>query len=296
MKFQSFITDSKQSTLTASGKLPAIAFWLFIFIIQISAQRIAIITPNEKSQSLAAKEKLSASLSKKHKIINGDLAKSVFQSTAFENPFNLSTEEAQNFGSAVGCDYFLLLKAENLRRTSFEKAEYYESYLASFLVSARTGRLVFWKLKNAEDDKEASADKKLYDSIDDLSNEISTNIVLAAKNEIIEVLPSVAELPDENSPEAKNFRSPLPYRRMRPVYTAAASAYGVKATVDASVDLDENGGVTRVIITRWAGYGLDESVIKTINEMQWRAASRDGKALPIRVLLRYNFKKIEKED
>lgn len=282
--------------LTASGKLPAIAFWLFVFIIQISAQRIAIITPNETSQSLAAKEKLSASLSKKHKIINGDLTKSVFQSTAFENPFNLSTEEAQNFGSAVGCDYFLLLKAENLRRTSFEKAEYYESYLASFLVSSRTGRLVFWKLKNVEDDKETSADQKLYDLIDDLSNEISTNILLAAKNEIIEVLPTVAELPDENSPEAKTFRSPLPYRRMRPVYTAAASAYGVKATVDASVDLDENGGVTRVIITRWAGYGLDESVIKTINEMQWRAASRDGKALPIRVLLRYNFKKIEKED
>jgi hypothetical protein len=52
----------------------------------------------------------------------------------------------------------------------------------------------------------------------------------------------------------------------------------------------------RIGITRWAGYGLDESVIKTINEMQWRAASREGKALPIRVLLRYNFKKIEKED
>jgi hypothetical protein len=27
--------------------------------------------------------------------------------------------------------------------------------------------------------------------------------------------------------------------------------------------------------------------------MQWRPASRDGKALPLRVLLRYNFKKIE---
>ena len=269
---------------------------LFITFSEVHAQRIAIITPDENTQSLAVKDKLANSLSKNHKIINGDLAKSVFQSTAFENPFNLTTEESQNFGNAAGCDYFLLLKAENLRRTSFEKAEYYESYLTLYLVSSRTGRLIFWKLKNAEDGNPTSADQKLFALINDLSTEISTNISLAAKNEIIEVLPNVAELPDENSPESKNFRSPLPYRRIRPNYTATASTYGVKATVDALVDLDENGNVMRIGIMRWAGYGLDESVIKTINEMQWRAASRDGKALPIRVLLRYNFKKVEKED
>lgn len=273
-------------------------FICFVFTIfsEVSAQRIALITPDENTQSLTVKDKLVNSLSKNHKIINSDLAKSVFQSTAFENPFNLTTEESQNFGNAVGCDYFLLLKAENLRRTSFEKAEYYESYLALYLVSSRTGRLIFWKLKNAEGGNSASADQKLFALIDDLSNEISTNISLAAKNEIIEILPDVAELPDENSPEAKNFRSPLPYRRIRPIYTSTANTYGVKATVEALVDLDENGKITRIEITRWAGYDLDESVIKTINEMQWRAASRDAKTLPIRVLLRYNFKKVEKED
>lgn len=269
---------------------------LFFAASETFAQRIALIIPNETAQSSIIEEKLGGSLSKNHKIINGDLAKSVFQSSSFENPFNLTTEEAQNLGNAVGCDYFLLLKAENLRRTSFEKAEYYESYTAIYLISSRTGRLIFWKLKNAEDANPTSADRKLYASTDDLSTEISTNVSLANKNEIIENLPSVAELPDENSPEAKNFRSPLPYRRIRPAYTSTASAYAIKATVDALVDLDENGKITRIGIVRWAGYGLDESVIKTIGEMQWRAAEREGKTLPIRVLLRYNFKKIEKED
>jgi Gram-negative bacterial TonB protein C-terminal len=297
MKFPSFITDSKPQMLTTKRfNFVIFVCCLFITLLEVSAQRIAIITPDENTQSLTLKEKLSSSLSKNHKIINGDLVKSVFKSTAFENSFNLSTEESQNFGNAVGCDYFLLLKAENLRRTSFEKNEYYESYAAIYLVSSRTGRLIFWKLKNAEDENPTSADQKLFASIDDLSTEISTNISLSAKNEIIEVLPKVMELPDENSPESKNFRSPLPYRRIRPNYTATAGTYGVKATVDALVDLDENGKVMRIGIMRWAGYGLDESVIKTINEMQWRAASRDGKPLPIRVLLRYNFKKIEKED
>jgi TonB family protein len=75
-----------------------------------------------------------------------------------------------------------------------------------------------------------------------------------------------------------------------------ANLYAVTATVDATVDLDETGKVLRVEITRWAGYGLDESVEETIRKMQWRSATRDGKPLPIRVLLRYNFKKIETDE
>lgn len=282
--------------LINSGRLSSIVFCFFIFIIQVSAQRIAIIVPQETAQSAVVKNAITASLTVKHKLINDDLAKTVFQAANFENPFNLSTEDAKNLANAVGSDYFLLIKAENLRRTSFEKAEYYESYTAIYLVSARTGRLLFWTLEAAEDKSAAAADEKLSALLGDLPRQISVNIALAARNEIDEILPNIAELPDENSPEAKNFRSPLPYRRIRPAYTSTANAYGVKATVDALVDLDESGKITRVEITRWAGYGLDESVIKTINEMQWREASRDGKALPIRVLLRYNFKKIEKED
>lgn len=296
MKFQSFITDKKPPMRTVRD----FRIGLFLFLAsaaQIYAQRIALISPAETPQSAVIKNNLNNSLSRNYKITNADLAKSVFQSAGFENPYNLSTEEAQNFGNAVGCDYFLLLKAENLRRTALEKPEYYESYTAISLVSSRTGRLIFWKLKNAEAENAKDADQRLFALVDDnLASEISTNISLANKNAMVEALPNIAELPDENSPEAKNFRSPLPYRRIRPVYTPLASSYNIKATVDALVDLDENGKITRIGITRWAGYGLDESVTKTINEMQWRAASIGGKPLPIRVLLRYNFKKIEKEN
>lgn len=274
-----------------------ILFLLFLTLAtSVFAQRIAVISSTKTTQVAVIKSNLEDSLSQKHKIINGDLAESVFQSANFENPYNLSTEEAQNLGNAVGCDYVLLLKGENLRRTSLAKPEYYESYLAVYVVSSRTGRLIFWKLKSEEAENAKTANENLFAVINDLASEISMNISLANKNEIVEVLPNVAELPDENSPEAKNFRSPLPYKRIRPVYTSLASSYGIKATVDALVDLDENGKITRIGITRWAGYELDESVIKTINEMQWRAAFVEGKPLPIRVLLRYNFKKIEKED
>jgi len=75
-----------------------------------------------------------------------------------------------------------------------------------------------------------------------------------------------------------------------------AYLYDVTATVEATIDLNEKGEITRVEITRWAGYGLDESVQNVIKSMNWRPAERAGKPLPIRFLVRYNFKKIEKDD
>ena len=104
------------------------------------------------------------------------------------------------------------------------------------------------------------------------------------------------ELPAENSPEAKNFRPPLPYRRIKPPYTRTAYQYSIAATVDVEVDVDETGGIARTEIVRWAGFGLDEAVEKTIRQMNWKPADRNGKPLPMRVLLRYNFKKVEPDE
>ena len=103
-------------------------------------------------------------------------------------------------------------------------------------------------------------------------------------------------MPTENSPEAKNFRPPLPYKRIKPPYTRTAYLYSVEATVDVEIDVDETGKISRAEIVRWAGFGLDESVRETIRRMNWKAADRNGKSLPMRVLLRYNFKKIEPDD
>ena len=71
--------------------------------------------------------------------------------------------------------------------------------------------------------------------------------------------------------------------------------YGVSGTVDIEADIDETGKISRTSIVRWAGYGLDESVERAVRTMNWRPAMRSGKPLPMRVLLRYNFTKIEKD-
>ena len=57
------------------------------------------------------------------------------------------------------------------------------------------------------------------------------------------------------------------------------------------VDLDEKGEVTRVEIARWAGFGLDEATIETVRQLHFFPAMRNGTPIPLRVLLRYNFRK-----
>ncbi|HXH69193.1 MAG TPA: energy transducer TonB [Pyrinomonadaceae bacterium] len=259
--------------------------------------KIAVLVPEKNTESRSFAEKLETSLSKNFRVLDASLSETAYRSTNYEKPFNLSLAEAKNIGAAIGCDYFLLVKVGTLRRYSFEKKEFYESFAIVYTVSSHTGRLVFWKLINSETETVEKSKRKLFDSLSDLSAELSGRLKLAAKEELSEKpAAKLEELPVENSPEAKNFRPPLPYKRIKPEYTKTANLYSVEVTVDAKIDVDENGKILKMEIVRWAGFGLDESVTETIRKMQWRAASRDGKTLPLRVLLRYNFKKIEDDE
>ncbi len=271
------------------------AFALILFIPAI-AQKIAVLTPEKNGQSEKFAEKLETSLSGKFKVLDSSLSAAAFLSSNPEKPFNLTREEAKIIGAAIGCEFFLLVKAENLRRYSFEKKEYFESYAAVYAVSSRTGRLVLWKLATFSANRSDEAEKLLFDTINDLTKEIADKLPAVAKVEFNETVANLEEIPVESSLDAKNFRAPLPYKRISPPYTALANLYKIAATVDIEIDFDESGKILRTEIVRWAGFGLDESVTETVRKMNWRPATRAGKTLPIRVLLRYNFKKLDKEE
>lgn len=268
-----------------------------IFTLDVAAQKIAVLIPEKTEQSAGFAEKLETSLSAKFKVLDSSLSETAFRSADYETPFNLTTKEAKIIGARLGCEYFLFIKAANQRRSTFAKPEFYESYAAVYVISSRTGRLVFWKLQNFEEETPAKADKALFASTDALSADIFEKLKSVSKDELNEK-PSqnIEELPAEESVETKNFRPPLPYKRMKPEYTKTAYLYSVEATVEIEIEVDKTGKLLKTEIVRWAGFGLDESVTETIRKMQWRAADRNGKTLPMRVLLRYNFKKIEKED
>ncbi len=270
----------------------------FLISNTINAQpKIAVLTPEKNGRSEILAEKLEAAFSADLKVLNGSFAETAFLSGAFEKPFNLTAEEARNVGAAIGCNYFLLVKAELLRRSAFKREEFYEAYSVFYLVSAKTGKLVFWNLESFDADLPSEAEKKLFDAVGSSVKKISGKIFENEKAEIkSNEKNTVEEIPAENTPEAKNFRPPLPYRRITPEYTKIADFYNVEATVDISVEIDGDGKIIKTEIDRWAGYGLDESVTEAVRKMNWRPAERKGKTLSVRILLRYNFKDIEDEN
>ncbi len=277
-------------------RFSVLLFTFYLLPFTVNAQKIAILTPEKNAESENFAGKLETSLSGKFKILDKSLSDAAFNSSIYEKPFNLSLEESKNIGAAIGCDFFLLIQAKNLRRFSLEKKEYYEAFAAVYVVSSRSGRLIFWKLVKGEAKTADEAEKLLFNEAGNLASEIAENIKKTEKTEISEKnADKLEELPKENSPDAKNFRPPLPYKRFSPQYTETANLYSVEATIDILLDVDENGEILRTEISRWAGFGLDESVKKTVSEMNWRPASRDGKTLPMRILLRYNFKKLDKD-
>jgi TonB family protein len=102
----------------------------------------------------------------------------------------------------------------------------------------------------------------------------------------------IQEAPDDDkAAEAEGLRLPRPYRRLRPAYTESAAAAEVEATVDVLADLDASGEVMNATVARWAGFGLDESTVETVKRLHFFPAMQNGAAIPIRVLLRYNFRK-----
>lgn len=281
-----------------------IILYLAILLINAEAQqkKIAIILVSDSFASLSEtasfKEKvfskISDAFSAKLQVIDSSLANSAFQAQGFQSPLNLSTTEAKNLGNAIGCNFYLLIKAEILARTSIEKGTFYEAYSALFFVNTITGRLFFWKLLKAEAETPKLAEEKFFYVLDEFLSQSVTEIQLALDIDLkVQNTNRLPEMLSENLPG--NFRPPVPYRQVKPEYPMIASLYLVTATIDVAVDIDEEGKIAQTEILRWAGYGLEESVINAIKSTNWRPAEKQGKPIAVRVLLRYNFKKTRKE-
>ncbi|MCB1024238.1 MAG: energy transducer TonB [Acidobacteria bacterium] len=270
-----------------------ILFLLFSF--STYSQKIAIVTPDPAPGSESALREINALFSREFDVVPGSMSEMIFAAMKFERPFNLSTEDAVKFGESVGSNYFLLLRTDTLRRTSFEREAYFESYITFFLVSCKTGKLLSWKFYKFEEDSPGASEKKLLDSLGSYVSELTKTI---RENNRIGPDDEAAGSKFEIAPEpagSNDLRPPMPYLRKKPEYTKIAGIYDVLATVDVAVDIDQEGNLKNTEILRWAGYGLDESVLETVRSLRWRPADSGGKPLAMRVLLRYNFKNIDSE-
>jgi len=270
----------------------------------VRQSKIAVLDFGAGAIAVQASEKLARALSAAEglRLMDRDESRSAARGIGYEGSLNMTLVEARDLGSAIGCDFYVTGDAQTLRRSSSARPVYYEAYASVFIVSARTGRLIKWDHIIAEAPSPEGAEKALLSELPECAGVYALAIRAGAEAErnerelsITNSVPVIEEAPDESSPQAKGLRLPAPYRRLRPIYPESAARAEVEATVDALVDLDAAGEVTRVEVVRWAGFGLDNETVKTIRSMHFRPAMRDGAPLPMRVLLRYNFQKPKKE-
>jgi len=255
------------------------------------SQTLAVVDPAASESSSRVAAALSASLSGKTRVLDLDLADSAFRSFKLSSPFNLDSETARNLGEAIGCRFYVLVRNSVQRRSRFGREEYYEAHASFYLVNSLTGRLDHWTIVTFEEDTPEESMEKLLGSLGDIAGEL-----YSVAGEKLEEINTAAGLAVSETPDDKGLRPPMPYSRFSPEYTSLADLHNIVATVDIEVLIGADGAVLDTQVTRWAGYGLDESVNKAIRAMQWRPADREGKTLPMRILLRYNFRDIPENE
>jgi TonB family protein len=288
--------------------------WLALLLFGVSAGvnaqspsvRVAVLDFGISTTGARAAGKVREGLTLKSEAANGialvdpDLAAVAARGAGYEGSLNLTTESARDLGSAIGCEFYFLGEAQTFRRSPSTGPAYFESFASIFLVSARTGQLIHWERPLLRRDSPEQAEQALLQVLG--TAETRDRYVIAirraltdermARQTALERPPPVIEaMADELKDEEQSVRPPRPYRRMKPAYPESAAVAEVEATVDVLVDVDSRGEVGQIEIARWAGYGLDQSVIGTVRQMHFFPALRDRVPVPMRVLLRYNFRK-----
>jgi TonB family protein len=289
--------------------LAAFSFCLLLLtstgVAQSRPTRLAILDFGKERTGLQAAAAIRENLNtrddvREFAVMDRDQISAAALGAGFDGSLNLTIQQARDLGTTMDCDFFLIGDAQTLRRSLSTKPVYYESYATLFLVSARTGRLVLWEMPTAQSDTPAQAEKALLAILSsaETRERYFNALHRAQETERAERITAVETgariievMSDDNGDPNQEVRAPRPFRRVKPPYPETAARAEVEATVDVLVDIDARGEVGRVEVTRWAGYGLDQSVTETVRQMHFFPAMRDGVATPMRVLLRYNFRK-----
>lgn len=234
-------------------------------------------------------------------IVDRDLGRAAARGAGYSGSLNMSLSEARDLGAAIGCDFYFISDAQTVRRSPSTGPAYFESYASIFLVSTRTGRLISWERPSFEATTAGEAERLLLGQLtkENTRRHYLSKLEQAQESERHEreiavehtttVIPVIEEADEVK--EGDTFRTPRPYRRLKPVYPDTAARADAEGTVDVLAAIDQNGEISRVDVARWAGFGLDEAALSTVRQLHFFPATRDGIAIPIRVLLRYNFRR-----
>ena len=273
-----------------------------------SQLRIAIVgfTAKPAAESRAVEAALTKALGRDARValLDASMVEPALKALAYDGSINMNADQARRLASAVGCDFFVVGKAEVLTRSEREKESHEEAYAGVFFVDARDGSLAaFDFLSDKESAREAALNgivkqlgARAAGYIDRLiqlrvsalisSSATSTTTRASSKIEFIE------DIPDEGSARSTGFKPPEFLNRVKPEYPHEAESADITATLEARVVLRSNGEIGEIQFTRWAGFGLEESAERAIRQLKFKPATRDGRPISVRAVVRYNFRRV----
>jgi TonB family protein len=209
---------------------------------------------------------------------------------------NLGREEARALGMSLGCDFYILGKLQVARRILSASEFYYEALAGLFIVETRSGRLVRFAFERAEAADETSARLHLAASLKQGWAQCAAAIRAAWSRRLAETEAApppagrVIEVFADGAAEP-GLKPPVFYQRLKPAYTEEAGLAAITATVELEAVFQADGRVGEVEVVRWAGFGLDESAVSTVQKLRFKPAEVAGTPLAVRGLVRYNFRR-----
>lgn len=233
-------------------------------------------------------------------LIDQSIIQPALAGVGYSGSINMNKDEARRLGAAVGCDFLISGKTEVLTRSEREGESHEEAFAGVVVIDARTGALAVFDFIS---EKAATRDAALSGLIKTLSSHSASYIarmieVRAAlsgsvgENRDAGPAEIIEDLPDEGSPRAIGFQAPEFLNRVKPEFTSEAEQADIAATVEVMVVFRSTGEIGSMEVSRWAGFGLDQSAERAIRQLKFKPATRDGKPVNVRALIRYNFRRV----
>ena len=232
-------------------------------------------------------------------LMDGAQSRPALAGVGYDGSINMSAQDARRLGAALGCDFFIIGKAETLTRSERENQSHEETLVGLMMVDGRSGHLaVFDFIAEKSATREASLDGAAKTLAARAPGYVDRIVEFRAARFRIQAPSSsaddpVEDIPDEGSTRPAGFSPPAFLNRVKPEYTPEADRAGISATVEAKAVFRRSGEVGEIEITRWAGFGLDESAARAIRQLKFKPATRDGRPVSVRAIVRYNFRRTD---
>jgi hypothetical protein len=236
-------------------------------------------------------------------LIEQSIVRPALNGVGYAGSINMTKDEARKIGAAIGCDFFLIGKTEEVTRSEREGESHEEAFAGVMIVNGRTGTLVSFDFLSTKSGSKDEAMRLLLNKLQSRTaayvEQMSEIYQTPAKLGSVSRQPVerdtrefVEEIPEEESSRADGFKPPEVLNHVKPEYTSDAETADITATVEAMVVFNAIGEIGSVEITRWAGFGLDESSARAIRQLKFKPATREGKAINVRALIQYNFRRV----